>query len=67
MHFVFRLKGLSANHIYLALFFLQTPENIYDQTTQISLKYHVSELSSVLVPFLFPVLLSGIYCLRTFM
>ena len=30
------------------------------------LKHHVSELSSVLVPFLFPVLISGIYCLHTF-
>ena len=28
-------------------------------------KYHVSELSSVRVPFLFLVLLSGIYCLHT--
>ena len=28
--------------------------------------YNVSELSSVLVPFLFLVLLSGIYCLHTF-
>ena len=28
------------------------------------LNHHVSELSSVLVPFLFPVLLSGIYCLH---
>ena len=36
-----------------------------DQTTQISSKYHVSQLSSVLVPFLFLVLLSGIYCLHT--
>ena len=38
----------------------------YDQTTQISSKYHVSKLSLVLVPFLFLVLFSGIYCLHTF-
>ena len=40
-------------------------QNICDQTKQISSKYHVSELSSVRVPFLFLVLLSGIYCLHT--
>ena len=33
---------------------------------QISSKYHVAELRSVLVPFLFLVLLSGIYRLHTF-
>ena len=41
--------------------------DICDQTIQKNSKYHVSELSSVRVPFLFLILLSGIYCLHTFL
>ena len=65
MYFLYFIVSTMVSHlIYRAFFFLQTPLNIFDQTTQISSKYHVSELSSVLVPFLFLVLLSGIYCLH---
>ena len=64
--FVFRCLDDGQPFYLSSLLFSEDSVKHLRSNNTISSKYHVSELSSVLVPFLFLVLLSGIYCLHTF-